>query len=80
MSIKETKIPKLLFIKGTFKKDCINDDIFDKKIIENSSIDNNISNEMEIELINGITLVLFIVKLLLLLLVLVVVLVLVEIK
>lgn len=28
-------LPKILFIKGVFKKDCITDDIFDNKYIEN---------------------------------------------
>lgn len=30
------KIPKILFIKGVFKKDCQSDDIFDKKVLEGS--------------------------------------------
>lgn len=36
------KTPKILFIKGIFKKDCQSDDIFDKKVLEGSidDIDN----------------------------------------
>jgi hypothetical protein len=30
------KIPKILFIKGVFKKDCQTDDIFDKRVLEGS--------------------------------------------
>lgn len=37
---KVKKIPKVLFIKGVFKKDCMTDDIFDKKIMESISEDN----------------------------------------
>ncbi|MGL5936419.1 MAG: hypothetical protein ACRCZI_12460 [Cetobacterium sp.] len=33
--LKVNKIPKVLFIKGVFKKDCVTDDMFDKKIMEN---------------------------------------------
>lgn len=39
MLIKSAKVPKVLFIKGAFKKDCLTDDIFDKKILENATID-----------------------------------------
>lgn len=35
MIISGIKIPKILFIKGVFKKDCSTDDIFEKKILEN---------------------------------------------
>ena len=35
MLIKATKLPKILFIKDVFKKDCLSDDIFDKKILDN---------------------------------------------
>ena len=39
MNIKEYKIPKILFIKGVFIKDCILlDDIFEKQIIEQLNI------------------------------------------
>ena len=38
--IKTSKLPKILFIKGVFKKDCVSDDIFEKKILENITIDN----------------------------------------
>jgi len=31
------KLPKVLFIKGVFKNDCQSDDIFEKRILENSS-------------------------------------------
>lgn len=44
MSISKTNIPKILFIKGVFKRDCINDDIFDKKILENSTYEENITD------------------------------------
>lgn len=36
MLIKGISIPKILFIKGIFKKDCTSDDIFEKRILENS--------------------------------------------
>ena len=43
MNIKEYKIPKILFIKGVFIKDCILiDDIFEKQIIEQLNIENPI--------------------------------------
>jgi hypothetical protein len=32
--INKPKVAKLLFIKGVFKKDCVSDDIFEKKILE----------------------------------------------
>lgn len=38
MSIRIANVPKVLFIKGIFKKDCLSDDIFEKKILENSNI------------------------------------------
>ena len=38
MDIITPNIPKILFIKGVFKKDCIQDDIFEKKILENIDI------------------------------------------
>lgn len=44
MLINGPKIPKILFIKGVFKKDCITDDIFDRKIIENASVLDNITS------------------------------------
>jgi hypothetical protein len=46
MEIESINIPKILFIKGVFKKDCIFDDIFEKKILENVEEDNDKSNEM----------------------------------
>lgn len=36
MLIKGSNAPKILFIKGIFKKDCLSDDIFEKKILENT--------------------------------------------
>lgn len=43
MSIKEYKIPKILFLRGVFIKDCIPlDDIFERQIIEKLNIDNPI--------------------------------------
>jgi hypothetical protein len=36
MNITSVGLPKILFIKGVFKKDCITDDIFEKKILENA--------------------------------------------
>ncbi len=50
MLISGIKIPKILFIKGVFKKDCSTDDIFEKKILENINSQNNeisCSNESE---------------------------------
>lgn len=38
MIISSIKIPKILFTKGVFKKDCSTDDIFEKKILENISL------------------------------------------
>lgn len=37
--IKIKKTPKILFIKGVFKKDCVSDDIFEKKILEAATDD-----------------------------------------
>ena len=50
MDIITPNIPKILFIKGVFKKDCIQDDIFEKKIFENIDIGSKpiIEDEMEI--------------------------------
>jgi hypothetical protein len=42
--IKSSKAPKILFIKGVFKRDCISDDIFEQKILENSDITQQVSN------------------------------------
>jgi hypothetical protein len=39
MSFSKTYTPKILFIKGVFKKNCMMDDFFEKKILEN--IDSN---------------------------------------
>lgn len=52
MQIKSANVPKILFIKGIFKKDCTSDDIFEKKILENS---NTIENEMVIVSGNALT-------------------------
>lgn len=41
MLISGIKIPKILFIKGVFKKDCSTDDIFEKKILENIDLPND---------------------------------------
>jgi hypothetical protein len=49
MSIKGIKIPKILFIKGIFKKDCQSDDIFEKKILENANIADMSSNLITIQ-------------------------------
>jgi len=38
MLIKGVSVPKILFIKGIFKKDCTSDDIFEKRILENSHV------------------------------------------
>lgn len=47
-------IPKILFIKGIFKKDCILDDFFEKKILENiSQTNNNMIFDNEINLMNN---------------------------
>jgi hypothetical protein len=44
MNIKEYTIPKILFLKGVFIKDCIPlDDIFERQIIERLNIDNPIT-------------------------------------
>ncbi len=44
--IKSENLPKILFIKNVYKKDCQTDDIFEKKILENAnSIINMQSNE-----------------------------------
>ena len=45
---KTTIIPKILFIKGVFKKDCVSDDIFEKKILENSVTELSSNNIVEI--------------------------------
>lgn len=41
MEITRISIPKVLFIKGVYKKDCITDDIFEQQILENMSIPNS---------------------------------------
>jgi|SRR6476661_716256 len=45
--IKISKAPKILFIKGVFKKNCISDDIFEEKIMENIDSDNTQYTETE---------------------------------
>lgn len=52
MIIKSASIPKILFIKGIFKKDCLSDDIFEKKILENSNMDTVNSTTSEV-IVNG---------------------------
>jgi hypothetical protein len=52
MLIKSTNIPKILFIKGIFKKDCLSDDIFEKKILENTLPETECINSNEV-IING---------------------------
>lgn len=55
MQIKSNKVPKILFIRGVFKKDCLNDDIFDRKYNENASIvdiNSNILNDEQYQLDN----------------------------
>ena len=43
MNIKEYKIPKILFLRGVFIKDCIPlDDIFERQLIEQLNIENPI--------------------------------------
>lgn len=55
--IKGEKIPKILFIRGVFKKDCTSDDIFEKKILENSSNDVLISSDHAISTPDDMTFV-----------------------
>lgn len=43
--LKAKKVPIVLFIKNVFKKDCVTDDIFDKKIMEN--IDDNMPTQYD---------------------------------
>lgn len=54
MLIKGVSIPKILFIKGIFKKDCTSDDIFEKRILENSHV---VESEIDISstevIVNG---------------------------
>lgn len=57
--IKCEKVPKILFIKGIFIKDCLSDDIFEKKILEHTNpqsdynIDNNdLETPIDINFIN----------------------------
>jgi hypothetical protein len=45
--INKPKAAKILFIKGVFKKDCVSDEIFEKKILENISEDSILASSME---------------------------------
>jgi hypothetical protein len=52
--IRSQSLPKILFIKDVFKYHCINDDIFEQKILENSNIvDMSQSNEQILEYSNN---------------------------
>jgi hypothetical protein len=56
MIIGSIKIPSILFIKGVYKKDCSNDDIFEKKILENTpSVEIDFNGDIDISDISSIT-------------------------
>jgi hypothetical protein len=57
--IKCEKVSKILFIRGVYKRDCLSDDIFEKKILENSindaaivSTDTSISTPIDVNFVN----------------------------